>query len=138
MLRAVRGGRLASAEPSGMVNLSREVGNPAGPQIENIFGGAGWGMALARITLVSSRARTARLLFDYSDGLGVFLDGRRVFAGAHPYSSPDLGRVHRDANVVELPLHAGRNELVFAVTDKAFGWGFTARLQDTTGIVAQP
>jgi hypothetical protein len=43
-------------------------------------------------------------------------------------------------NTVELPLNRGANELVLAVTDRAFGWGFRARLDDknVTAIVPAP
>lgn len=64
------------------------------------------------------------------NGIAIFLNGRRVHAGTQPYASPDLGRVTADANVVELPLVRGATELVLAVTDRAFGWGFRARLDD--------
>lgn len=125
---ALRAGAVVRAESDGLVNLSRVVGNPAGPQIENVPGGAGWGLALASVTLRAKRAHTARMRFAYSDGVAVFLNGRRVFAGTNPYASPNLGRVVPDANAVELPLRPGANELVLAVTDRAFGWGFRARV----------
>jgi hypothetical protein len=129
---ALRAGVDAEAETDGLMNLSRVVGNPAGPQLVNVPGGAGWGLALASATLEAREAHTTRLRFGYSEGIAIFLNGRRVFAGTHPYASPDLGRVIADANTVELPLARGANELVLAVTDRAFGWGFRARLDDET------
>ncbi|MEO8335362.1 MAG: hypothetical protein ABI664_10335 [bacterium] len=125
---ALRAGRVVGAESDGLVNLTRIVGNPAGAQQENVFGGAGWGLALATATLDADRAKTVRLRFGFSDGISIFLNGARVFSGAHPYASPDLGRIVDVANEVELPLNKGSNELVFAVTDRAFGWGFRARI----------
>jgi hypothetical protein len=127
---ALRAAKVVTAESSGLVNLSRIVGNPAGPQVENVLGGAGWGLALASTTLTAKRVHTARLRFAYSEGITVFLNGRRVFAGTNSYASTNLGRVVADANTVELPLAAGANELVLAVTDRAFGWGFRARLDE--------
>ena len=137
---ALRSGKIADAESDGLMNLSRIVGNPAGPQVENVFGGAGWGLALTSVTLDANEARTAPLRFGYSEGISIFLNGRRVFAGTNLYSTPNLGRVVADANTVELPLNRGANELVFAVTDRAFGWGFRARLDDknVTAIVPAP
>jgi hypothetical protein len=129
------------AEPSGLVNLTRALGNPAGRQATNVFGGAGWGMALARVTLTSDRPRVARLRFGYSDGVGVFLDGRSLFVGRNDYDSRYKGYIatmNPEADALDLPLHAGPNELVFIVTDRAFGWGFAARLEDPSGITVTP
>jgi hypothetical protein len=134
--QALRIAKTADAESDGLMNLSRIVGNPAGPQVENVFGGAGWGLALASVTLNVSQARTAILRFGYSEGISIFLNGRRVFAGTNLYSTPNLGRVVADANMVDLPLNVGANELVLAVTDRAFGWGFRARLDDQRGVTA--
>lgn len=41
-------------------------------------------------------------------------------------------------DTVDLPLHAGRNELVLAITDKAFGWGFRAKLDSVDGLTIVP
>ena len=128
MDRAWSGGVRRTDEPLA------HLGNPAGPQVENVPGGAGWGLALASATLEAKDAHTARLRFGYSEGIAIFLNGRRVHAGTHPYTSPDLGRVIAYANVVELPLVRGANELVLAVTDRAFGWGFRARLDDARSV----
>ncbi|MBV9775394.1 MAG: hypothetical protein JO040_15670, partial [Gemmatimonadetes bacterium] len=85
MARAVEDGYVVEAEGSGLVNLTRAVGNPAGAQRSNVFGGAGWGLALARVVLVSDRAQVKRLRLGYSEGAGVFLNGARVFAGSNAY-----------------------------------------------------
>jgi hypothetical protein len=45
-----------------------------------------------------------------------------------------LGVVGREGETVPLRLHPGDNEVVLAVVDKAFGWGFRARL-DSLGAV---
>ncbi|MEP6763204.1 MAG: hypothetical protein ABJB66_02780 [Gemmatimonadaceae bacterium] len=132
-LRAVNEGIVANAETDGLVNLSRIVGNPAGPQIENVLGGAGWGLALASVTLNANSDHTAGLQFNYSDGISVFLNGKRVFDGTRPYASADLGRIMGTDSSVELPLKRGANKLVLAVTDHAWGWGFRARLVDAAG-----
>ena len=72
---------LVTAEGSGLVNLTQVLGNPAGPQQTNVFGGAGWGIAYAQLGIDSDRPRTVRLLLSYSDGIGVYANGRRLFAG---------------------------------------------------------
>ena len=141
LVAAADSGTVLSAERSGLVNLTAALGNPAGRQKVNVFGGAGYGMAVARVTLVSDRPRIARLRFGYSDGAGIFLDGHSLFAGRNDYDSRYKGYIatmSRDADAVDLPLHVGRNDLVFIVTDKAFGWGFAARLEDPSGIRVEP
>src|SRR5262249_36822736 len=80
-IAATRPWEIVEAEPSGLVNLTRAIGNPAGPQRVNVFGGAGWGVAFARTTIVSPRAQTRRLYLSYSEGIGVYLNGTRVFTG---------------------------------------------------------
>lgn len=134
-------GTVVGAEQSGLVNLAALRGNPAGKQAYNVFGGAGWGMALASVHLTSDRARTVRLRFGYSDAASVFVNGKLVYSGRNDYGyryRTDIARLSPDAESVELPLHAGVNELVLAVTDKAFGWGLAARLDDPNVVRVDP
>jgi hypothetical protein len=131
----------AEAEPSGLINLDRQLGNPAGPQPTMVFGGAGWGIAYARVRLVSDRAQTRRLSFSYSDGIGVYVDGRRVFVGRNDFGSryPGyLGIVGPEADAIDLPLKKGVTEIVLAITDRSSGWGFRARLDSLYGISLAP
>jgi hypothetical protein len=135
-------GRVVGAESDGLVNLVRVVGNPGGPFSANAFDYPNlnpseftrWGFALASTTLTSDRPRTVTLRFGYSQGINVLLNGRSVFVGLHPSDYPEFGRMLGDANVVELPLRRGANELVFAITDRVFGWGFRARLENGEGV----
>lgn len=133
--------RLVSAEPNGLINLTKAIGNPAGPQVTNVFGGAGWGLAFAAVTIESASERVVRLSVAYSDGIGIYLNGRRLYAGDNSADSryPDyLGVVGNEVETVDLPLRAGRNELVLGVTDKAFGWGFRAKLDSLDGLTIVP
>lgn len=126
-----RHARVADAERDGTVNLTKVIGNSAGPQRVNVFGGAGWGLAYAETVLVSDRAARVPLSLAYSDGVGVYLNGERLYAGDNSIDSRypgSLGAIGGENDTVDLPLRAGRNELVLCVTDKAFGWGFKARL----------
>ena len=137
MRRALLAGQLVDAEATGLVNLTRAIGNPAERQAINVFGGARYGMALASETLTSDRARAVTLHFGYSDGLSIFLNGALVYTGRNDYGyryRTDIATLNRDADAVVLPLRAGKNELIFAITDKAFGWGFAARLEDAEGV----
>ena len=131
----------AEVEPSGLINLDRQLGNPAGPQPTMVFGGAGWGIAYARVRLVSERVQTRRLSFSYSDGIGVYVDGRRVFVGRNDFGSryPGyLGIVGKEADAIDLPLKKGVTEVVLAITDRSSGWGFRARLDSLDGISLAP
>jgi hypothetical protein len=133
--------RIVTAEASGVVNLTKAIGNPAGPQATNVFGGAGWGLAYAAVTIDNAAARSVALSVSYSDGIGVYLNGRRLYAGDNSADSryPDyLGVVGPESETIDLPLREGRNELVLAVTDKAFGWGFRARLDSLDGLTIVP
>ena len=137
MRRALLAGQLVDAEPTGLVNLTRAIGNPGERQAINVFGGGRYGMALASQTLTSDRTRSVTLHFGYSDGVSIFLNGALVFTGRNDYGyryRTDIATLNRDGDAVVLPLRPGKNELIFAVTDKAFGWGFAARLEDAEGV----
>ena len=132
---------VVAAEPSGLVNLTRAIGNAAGPQRVNVMGGAGWGMAFARVTIISPRAQTRRLFLSYSDGIGVYLNGTRIFTGRNDIDSRSpgyLGIVGPEVESVDLALRAGENVLLLAVTDKAFGWGYKAKVDKMAGIKVVP
>lgn len=129
--------KIVDAEGSGLINLTRAIGNPAGPQRINVFGGAGWGIAYARTTVTSTRAQTRRLYLSYSDGIGVYVNGTRVFSGGNGADSRGngyLGIVGPETEYVDLVLRPGDNDVLLAVTDKAFGWGFRARLDSLDGV----
>jgi lysophospholipase L1-like esterase len=74
------------------------------------YSGAYDSVAYARVVLQADRATTLYLAMGSDDGLAVFLRGKRVFA--HDV----LRGLKRGEDEVELPLVAGRNELVFKVT----------------------
>ena len=57
----------------------------------NVFGGAGWGLAYAAITIESRPERTVRVAVSYSDGVGVYLNGRRLYAGDNSADSDFRG-----------------------------------------------
>jgi hypothetical protein len=130
-----------TAEASGLVNLTRVIGNPAGAQVENVFGGAGWGLAFAHVTIASEQTEMRQLFVSYSDGIGVYLSGQLLYTGnnADGARTPDnIGIVGAEREGIYLPLVRGQNELVLAITDKAFGWGFRARLESMAGLQITP
>jgi DNA-binding beta-propeller fold protein YncE len=112
--------RKVSAEPSGLVDVSRSLA----------FNGVEPECALARTVVHSDGRRPSmKVDFGYSDAVSVFLNGDLVFAGDSSYRSRDsafLGIVgYFDS--VNLPLRKGPNELLLAVTEGFGGWGFMAR-----------
>lgn len=139
--RDISEARVVNAEASGMLNLTATVGNPAGRQRTNVFGGAGWGVAYASVTLRSDREQTRRLSLSYSDAIGVYVNGTLAYAGdnrTEVRGRNQLGLVSFEAETVPLHLHAGDNEIVLAVADRAFGWGFRARLDSLSGVSSSP
>jgi hypothetical protein len=89
-------------------------------------------VVFARATIRADRAGPRRMLFGYSDGAVVYLNGQRLFFGmnASRLRSPELGlsALDRVGSALYLPLRQGKNELVFAVTEYTGGWAFWARL----------
>jgi hypothetical protein len=74
-------------------------------------------VAYARVVLNADRATTLHLAMGSDDGLAVFLGGAHVFAH-------DVFRgLKRGEDEVEVPLAAGRNELLFKVTQGGGGFG---------------
>ncbi|MCZ7536113.1 MAG: hypothetical protein M5T61_09425 [Acidimicrobiia bacterium] len=89
----------------------------------------------SRIAL-APEAGTRLLELGFSDRAVVYLNGRQLFRGDETYRSRDyrflgsIGYFHG----VYLPLEAGDNELVVAVSESFGGWGLMARLPDGNGI----
>ncbi|HET9316830.1 MAG TPA: SGNH/GDSL hydrolase family protein [Vicinamibacteria bacterium] len=81
-------------------------------------------VAYARVVLQADRATTLHLSMGSDDGLAVFLGGQRVFAR-------DVMRsLRKGEDELELPLAAGRNQVLFKVTQGGgdFALAFEARV----------
>ena len=81
-------------------------------------------VAYARVVLQADRAATLHLSMGSDDGLAVFHGGKRVFAR-------DVMRsLRKGEDELELPLAAGRNEILFKVTQGGgdFALAFDARV----------
>lgn len=115
-------------EPSGLANLARVQGIAL--RKNTVF---------ARKVIVSDREQIKRLDFGFSDRVRVYLNGRLLYRGDDGYLSRDyrfLGSIgYFDA--LYLPLAAGENELLLAVSEDLGGWGVQARLEDLVGITLQ-
>lgn len=90
-----------------------------------LYSGAYDVVAYARLVLQADRPTTLHLSMGSDDGLAVFLGGTRVFA--HDV----LRGLKPGEDEVEVPLVAGRNELLFKVTQGGgdFGLALQARLR---------
>ena len=108
-------------EPGGLADLARV--NGVDRELDTVF---------ARATIESDGAQLARLEFGFSDRARVYLNGRALYAGDDGYRTRDyrfLGSIGW-WDAVYLPLEAGKNELVVAVSESFGGWGLQARLAD--------
>lgn len=91
---------------------------------------------LVRKTLRADAAKTVRLQYGFSDRVTVFLNGRAVAHGDDTYQTRDyrhLGTVGLYDSVF-LPLRAGDNDVVFAVTEGFGGWAIKAAMDPVDGI----
>ena len=87
---------------------------------------------LARATIHASEARIRPLELGFSDRATVFLNGRAVFRADDAYRTRDyrfLGSIGY-WYTLHLPLEAGANALVVAVSEDFGGWGVQARFSD--------
>lgn len=125
--------RVVEAEPSGLLPLDRHL--------ERVDGGDGTGV-LAGLRLRSDRERTVALDLGFSDNATVFLNGRPVVTGRFAFSHNfprRQGLLTPDQATVHLPLRAGANDLVVAVSETAFGgWGLLGRIAERDGLEVVP
>jgi len=118
----------ARAEASGILNISqfrksvRTAASAAQRSRDIVF---------ARHTITEPAPRRVRLVFAYSDAVHIFLNGKLLFEGEAAFRSRDpsfLGIASLGPDALYLDLAAGRNELVFAVSENFGGWGLAARI----------
>lgn len=133
--------RRVSAEPEGFVLVNRWYAQPNGSLpvkpgtnellVDSVMTGkiASSKVVYARTTIESPRAAVRRMQFSYSDGVVIYLNGRRLAFAMNPQGLRDgLGMMARAGDAVYLPLEQGRNEIVFAVIELTGGWAFGAKL----------
>ena len=91
---------------------------------------------LARVVVHADRARHVPLELGFSDRAVVHLNGMPLYRGDDSYRSRDyrfLGSIGW-FDTVYLPLQAGQNELVLAISESFGGWGVQARFPDAAGL----
>jgi hypothetical protein len=110
-----------ATEPSGLADLARVA--RLGEEADTV---------LARTTVRAGAAGTRLLELGFSDRVRAYLNGRLLFAADDSYRSRDyrfLGSIGW-WDTLALPLEAGGNELVLAVSESFGGWGVQARFAD--------
>ncbi len=85
-------------------------------------------MVYARTVITAAKAGIRRIHVGFSDAAVLYSNGVPLFAGFRPAYLNDLGYMNLLGDAVYLPLKAGRNEIVLAVTEYFGGWAFSARL----------
>ena len=124
--------RIVAADERGLVSFPEHLALP---------GNARRWATLARLRLQSDRERTVRLAFGYSDEVTVFLNGRPIMSGDQRYffdNPRQEGVIGLHQGTVYLPLRAGANELILAISDVFGGWGVMGRLEEAAGVRVEP
>ncbi len=122
---AVKTWTALASEPSGLTDLSRVNGIRDGRN--TVF---------ARTLIRSEREQTTPLELGFSDRAVLFLNGTALYRGDDSYRSRDYRFLGSNGwyDTVYLPLRAGDNDLVVAVSEDLGGWGLQARFPDASGI----
>ena len=113
------------AEPAGLADLARV--NPVRDGADTV---------LARVVVHADRACHVPLELGFSDRAVVHLNGMPLYRGDDSYRSRDyrfLGSIGW-FDTVYLPLQAGQNELVLAISESFGGWGVQARFPDAAAL----
>lgn len=118
-----------SAKYRGMVNLTEK------------FGATEIGtrrLTWLRTTVTSAREQEKMLRMGFSDEVWVFINGEPLHQNKNYYGSPGMkeprGRATLENTKFEVPLKEGENEILIGLSNYFFGWGLTARWNDTAGL----
>ncbi|MGB7395846.1 MAG: hypothetical protein WA913_15785 [Pricia sp.] len=108
-------------DPMGILNLS---------QISKVSDDTN--TILAKFTLDADKNLLKKMDFGYSDKVVVFVNGKPIYSGNNSFRTRDyryLGSIGFFDSVY-LNLQKGKNEIVFAVTERMGGWGVVAKVSD--------
>ncbi|MFB6340957.1 hypothetical protein ACE1ET_04520 [Saccharicrinis sp. FJH62] len=93
---------------------------------------------LAKVIINSKKPQKKKLYVGYSDKIKIYLNNNSLFTGDNSFHESDKfedrGYVLDKHQMTELPLQAGKNELILEISEKKFGWGFIAQLENLKGI----
>jgi hypothetical protein len=129
-LPAAGGWKKIETEPSGLLVLLRHIARPERGKRATV---------LAKLTLTAESEERVPFHLGYSDEVTVFLNGAPLFSADDSYSFDRPrreGLIGLDQAAIYLPLRAGENELVLAVTDVFGGWGVMGRLDSNSVAVS--
>ena len=112
-----------TAEPNGLVNISRHVARSPNREIDAVF---------ARTIITAEKDSLRQLAFGYSDAVNLFLNGEILFTGSAAYRqrNPSYQGIIGLHDAVYLPLKKGDNELMMMVVETFGGWGLMAQDSD--------
>ncbi len=118
-----------SAEPLGLINLSRRYGSPTDKSI----GALAW----LKTNIQTQSARIIRVSMGYLHEATVFANGKIVFNGQNQYvEGTPIGRISLDNASFDPPLQKGDNRIVVALNNTLkpghahYGWGLQFHLND--------
>ena len=113
------------AEEKGITNLARAAVGKEGRSI------------LARLSIGADEGTSSSVRFGYSDLVSVYLNGRLLYKGDNTYVTRDYRYLGTIGQFDEVPLwlEEGNNELVFVVSEGFGGWGISAMLTETEGLI---
>lgn len=123
-----------AAERKGFVNLSRAYGTPRGDP----------DLIWLTTTITSERAQTKQVALGFARQVWIFVNGAPIYVGKNFYypasaRTTPMARMTLDNGTFALPLKAGKNEIVMAISNDLhsrghYGWGFEMRLDDIDGV----
>jgi hypothetical protein len=125
--------RPLAAERAGLVNISRVYGRPT-PHLQ-----PDRALAWMKTTIHSSKSQSKNVKLGWVGEAWIYVNGKLVYADKNQYwdaktkKDPD-GRCSLENGSFALPLQAGDNEVVVALTNHFYGWAFIIRLDDAKGI----
>jgi hypothetical protein len=122
-----------SAEPLGLINLSRRFGSPT----DRSTGALVW----LKTNIHTQAAQKIRVSMGYLHEATVFTNGKMIFNGQNIYvPGTPIGRLSLDNASFDLPLQEGDNHIAVAVNNilepghSHYGWGLQFHLNNTAGI----
>lgn len=94
-----------------------------------------------KTTINSTMKQTLKIDLGYSKEIFLFINKRLLYTGKNEagrlYAKVPGGRISVTNSTVEIPLEAGANELLIAISSPLYGWGVMARVQSLNGLTIQ-
>ena len=122
-----------ATEANGLLPISKYRKKASGGNFEANTEDVVW----VKLIVSSEQKQRKKFYFDYSDRVQVYFNEAPVFAGnnAFRFKGPLFrGDIGVAGNALYLDLKKGENELLFAVAERANGWGLVGQWEDTEGL----